>query len=83
MAVTNGRLGGSTERSTELTECSPKSLARGSGSFQARQTGWPGSLNGHRRRKRGLVKIVGGVGALGAILDVDEARTASGIGRYV
>jgi hypothetical protein len=33
-------------------------LARGSGSFKARRTGWPGSLDG-RRRKRVLVEIIG------------------------
>jgi hypothetical protein len=51
VAVTNGRFDG-------FAEGSPKSLARGSGSFQARQNGWPVSLDG-RRRKRVLVKIIG------------------------
>ena len=51
VAVTNGRLDG-------FAEGSPKSLARGSGSFKARWNGWPVRLDG-RRRKRVLVKIIG------------------------
>jgi hypothetical protein len=50
VAVTNGRL--------EARLSSPKSLARGSGSYEARQYGWLGSLDGWRR-KRVLVKIIG------------------------
>jgi hypothetical protein len=54
VAVTNGRLDGFAERS-------PEPLERGSGSFQARLTGWPVSLDG-RRRKRVLVTIIGEYG---------------------
>jgi hypothetical protein len=72
VAVTNGRLDDSTERSAEgfgraqprasrrgpHAEGSPKSLAPGSGSSKARRNGWPVSLDG-RRRKRVLVKVIG------------------------
>jgi hypothetical protein len=50
IAVTNGRLDGSTERS-------PRSLAPWSEAFETRRNGWPGSLDG-RRCKRVLIKIV-------------------------
>jgi hypothetical protein len=53
VAVTTDRLDGS-----PASPSSPKSLEAGSGSFQARRNGWPGSLDG-RRRKRVLVKIIG------------------------
>jgi hypothetical protein len=43
-------------------EGSPKSLARGSGPFKAKWNGWPGSLDG-RRRKRVLVSLSGSRGA--------------------
>jgi hypothetical protein len=55
MTVTNGRLDRAFDRAH--AEGSPKSLARGSGSFKARRNGWPGSLDGCRR-KRMLVKII-------------------------
>jgi hypothetical protein len=59
VAVTNGRLDGSTEGFDRAQpRASPKSLAPGSGSFEARQNGWPVCLDGHRR-KRVLVKIIG------------------------
>ena len=51
VAVTNGHLDGSAERS-------PKSWARRGGSSEARQEGWPVSLDG-RRRRRVPVKITG------------------------
>jgi hypothetical protein len=46
--------------------CSPEPLARGSGSSKARRNGWPGSLDG-RRRKRVLVKIFGEESGTGAV----------------
>jgi hypothetical protein len=49
------------ERNSQRSSLSPAAvwtLARGSGSFEARQNGWHVSLDG-RRRKRVLVKIIG------------------------
>jgi hypothetical protein len=51
VAVTNDRLNG-------FAEGPPEPLAPGSGWFKARRNGWPGSLDG-RRRKRVPVKNIG------------------------
>jgi hypothetical protein len=52
------RSGPSATDGSMVAPCSPEPLALGSGFFEARQNGWPVSLDG-RRRKRVLVKIVG------------------------
>jgi hypothetical protein len=52
------RSGPSATDGSMVAPCSPEPLACGNGSFEARQNGWPVSLDG-RRRKRVLVKIIG------------------------